>query len=89
MRPAVVVSTNRYNRSAAEMVIIVPITSKDKGISLHVAIVPPEGGVKYPSWAMCDQVRSVSRTRLQNRWGSVSPATLEQINDRLRIVLNL
>lgn len=83
------VSMTRYNASAAELVIVVPITSKDKGIPLHVQIMPPEGGVAYLSWAMCDQIRAVSRLRLVRRWGSVSPATLSEISDRLRIVLNL
>ena len=88
-RPAVIVSATRFNLSAAELVIVVPLTSKNKGIPLHVPITPPEGGVKMPCWALCDQVRSVSRGRLLNRWGNVSPQTLEEINDRLRIVLNL
>jgi mRNA interferase MazF len=88
-RPAVIVSASRFNRSAAELVIVAPITSKDKKVPLHVLVMPPEGGVKYPSWVMCDQIRAISKRRLEKRWGSVSPPTLEQINDRLRVVLNL
>lgn len=35
-RPALVVSDDMFNHSLAEMIIVVPITSKDKGIPTHI-----------------------------------------------------
>ena len=43
-RPALVISTNGFNKSRADLVVVVPITSKDKGIPWHVPLQPPEGG---------------------------------------------
>ena len=88
-RPSLVISVDRFNRGPAELVVVLPVTSKGKGISWHVAIDPPEGGVTQPSYIKCEDVRSVSKTRLSDRWGSVSPATLDQVADRLKILLDL
>ena len=45
-RPALVVSANAFNKGPADLVVVLPITSKAKGIPLHVRVDPPEGGVK-------------------------------------------
>jgi mRNA-degrading endonuclease toxin of MazEF toxin-antitoxin module len=34
-------------------------------------------------------VRTISKDRLVTRWGTVSPATMSQVEDRLRILLHL
>jgi mRNA interferase MazF len=88
-RPAVVVSTDRFNKGAAELVVIVPLTTTERGIPLHVRIDPPEGGLKRRSFAKCEDVRSVSKERLLKRFGTVSRTTMDQISDRLRILLEL
>lgn len=88
-RPALVVSHNTFNKGPAELVVIVPLTGTFRGIPLHVEIKPPEGGVKKTSYAKCEDVRSVSKERLTRRWGSVSPATLAAVADRLRVLLDL
>ena len=41
-RPGLVISTNGFNKSPADLVVAVPITSKDKSIPWHVAIALPE-----------------------------------------------
>jgi mRNA interferase MazF len=88
-RPALVVSHTTFNRSAAELVVVVPLTTTYRGIPLHVRIDPPEGGVKSASFAKIEDVRSVSKERLTKRWGAVSEKTLAEVADRLRILLDL
>ena len=88
-RPALVVSTNGFNKSPADLVVVVPITSKDKNIPWHVLLQPPEGGTKTKSFLMCEAVRSVSHDRLVQRWGTVAAATLDDVEDRLRILFDL
>ncbi len=84
-----IVSANGFNKSPADLVVLIPIKSKDKGIPWHVAIAPPEGGVKTDSFMMCEAVRSVPKVRLAQRWGAVSAATLDDVEDRLRILFDL
>lgn len=88
-RPGLIVSVDRFNHGAAGLVVILPLTSKAKGIPFHVELSPPEGGVKDRSYIKCEEVRSVAKERLAERWGVVSPQTMEQVEDRLRILLNL
>jgi len=89
MRPALVISVDQFNHGAAELVVVIPITSKAKGIPLHVEVTPPEGGLTITSFAKCEDVRSISTTRLVRRLGIVSPQTIDLVEDRLRILLGL
>jgi mRNA interferase MazF len=88
-RPAVVISADRHNRGGSRLVIVVPVTTRQRGLPFHVAITPPEGGVRQPSFAKCEDIRSVSVVRLRQRWGNVSPHTMALIEDRLRTLLDL
>jgi mRNA interferase MazF len=89
MRPALVVSVDLFNHGAAELVVVIPITSKAKGIPLHVEVNPPEGGLTMNSFVKCEDLRSISTSRLVRRLGVVSPQTIELVEDRLRILLGL
>ena len=88
-RPVLVVSTDRFNQSPAELVVIVPVTSRDKGIPWHVGVSPPEGGLRSRSHLMCEAVRCVSRERLTRRLGQVDQTTMQAVNQRLRVLLEL
>ncbi len=88
-RPALIVSDDVFNSGPAGLVIVLPVTSQAKGIRTHVAVQPPEGGLKKPSFIKCEDVRSVSVERLGKRLGSVSPATMEAVAVRLRILMDL
>ncbi|MBM4245396.1 MAG: type II toxin-antitoxin system PemK/MazF family toxin [Deltaproteobacteria bacterium] len=88
-RPALIVSADILNASAADIVSIVPITSRDRGIRAHVAVEPPEGGLALRSWIMCGQVRTIARERLLGRIGAVAPRTLAMVSDRVRVLLDL
>jgi mRNA interferase MazF len=88
-RPALVISVDLFNAGPAELLVLLPITSRSKGIPLHVAITPPEGGLRRPSYVKCEDIRSVAKERLSSRLGTVSAETLAQVEDRLRILLGL
>ncbi|MCL6099146.1 MAG: type II toxin-antitoxin system PemK/MazF family toxin, partial [Bacteroidetes bacterium] len=45
IRPALIISDDFFNNSAAELVIVLPITSKKKGIPLHVQLSSKETGL--------------------------------------------
>lgn len=89
IRPALVVSADGFNHGRANLVIAVPLTTTRRGVPLHVQIDPPDGGVRETSYAMCEAVRSISTDRLDRHWGKVLPATLAQVEDRLRVVIDL
>jgi mRNA interferase MazF len=89
-RPVLVVSTDRFNDGPAELVVILPITSKAKGIPWHVGIKSGGStGLRTDSYAMVEAVRCVSRERLVKRFGKVPEATMTEIEMRLKILLEL
>ena len=88
-RPVVVISEDLFNQGPAGLVVVLPLTSTDRGIPMHVPIDPPEGGLKNRSVILCDSVRSISKERLTRHWGYISPVTLAAVEDRLRILMGL
>jgi mRNA interferase MazF len=89
-RPVLIISTNIFNHGPADLVFVLPLTRTDRRIPIHVPIDPPEGGVTARSFILCDAVRSITKDRLGPRpWGSVSRGTLRQVEDNLRILLEL
>lgn len=89
VRPALIVSVDALNAGPAGLVIGLPLTRTDRGIPSHILLVPPEGGVRSPSFIKCEGVRSLAKERLIERWGGVSATTLRQVDDWLRILLGL
>ena len=88
-RPGLVVSVDLFNHGPAGLVVLLPISTVAKGVPLHVQVNPPEGGLKQRSFVKCEDVRSVAKERLLRRVGAVSPHTMDGVEDRLRILLNL
>jgi len=88
-RPTLVVSVDRFNHARIGLVVIVPITTTIRNIPMHIEAFPPDGGLKHHSCIQCDQPRCVSRKRLVDRIGCVCRETMEQVEDRLRILLDL
>ncbi len=88
-RPALIVSINPFNHGPADLVIALPITSQAKNIPSHVLVQPPEGGLSYPSYIKCEDVRSISKGRLSKLLGMVTDQTMIAVEDRLQILLGL
>ena len=88
-RPALVLSVDEFNSGPADLVVVAPLTTTDRKIPWHVPVSPPEGGVRRPSFAKCEDVRSIARERLVDCWGMVSRAVMGDVEDRLRILLDL
>jgi len=88
-RPGLVVSVDLFNHGPAGLVVMLPISTVAKGIPFHVEVNPPEAGLKQKSFVKCEDVRSVSKERLLRRYGAVAARTMDAVEDRLRILLNL
>lgn len=86
-RPVLVVSTNRFNDWPVNLVIVVPITTRDRGFAHHIAIVG--GGLDRPSFAMPEYVRSIAQRRLQHRLGVATHSTVVTVDDWLRRITGL
>jgi mRNA interferase MazF len=88
-RPALIVTANAFNATAAGLVAVLPITSKPRPLPSRVRVTPPEGGLSMESWIITEQLRTVSKQRLISRLGSVTPSTMEAVETSLRFLLDL
>ncbi len=89
-RPALIISDDRFNRGRAGLVMAIPMTTRERGIPTHVAVSPPEGGVRVPSFLKCEDLRSISKERLvEGPWGVLSLRTMAAVEERLRLLLVL
>lgn len=69
LRPAIVVGTAFACLIPNQLAFVVPCTTADRQLPFH----PPVASLGRPSFAMCDQLKSISRQRLARR----HPARLE------------
>lgn len=88
-RPTLVVSVDKFNHGPADLIVVLPITSKDKKQPIHVPVKPPEGGLSMLSFVKCEDIRSVAKQRLKQFYGTVSAQTMAEVEKRIQILLNL
>jgi mRNA interferase MazF len=88
-RPAVVVSADRLNVSAAGVVIVVPCTTRERGLPSHVELDPEKTGLDETGYAKCEDVKSISDYRLISRLGNVDEEALFAVTRSLRFLLDL
>jgi mRNA interferase MazF len=74
-RPAVIVGSEDHCRFPIGMALVIPLTTKDRGLPHHVPIRSPEAGLKQPSWARTEDIRAVSTGRFTR------PAPLGRLSD--------
>src|SRR5262245_50964562 len=77
-RPCIVISNDQFNNGSSGLLIIVPLTTKNKKIPCHILIQPKDGGVKESCFAVCEQLRCISIDRLVTRWGHMHNGKIMQ-----------
>ena len=70
VRPVLIVQNDLGNRFSPT-VIVLPLTSRQGKVPFrtHVPLLPPMGGVSRPSVILCEQVRTLEKSRLRQRMG--------------------
>ena len=87
-RAFVVVSRQVIIDSKFSTVICAPVFTSGEGLSTQVPI-GPEEGVKHASWIMCDNLVSLRKADLTNYVGSLSRAKVANLNNALKMALDL
>ncbi len=78
-RPAVVVQNDLANQSSPTVTVVPLSTKVDRIYPFQVLLAAGEGGLPRASKALCEQIRSVSRQRLQRCLGTLSAERLAEI----------
>jgi mRNA interferase MazF len=93
-RPAVIVSNDRANATATRLgrgvITVVPVTSNiAKVYPFQVLLPAATTGLAVDSKAQVEQIRSVATERLLGRLGRVSVVEMQQLDEALRLHLEL
>ena len=93
-RPAIIVSNDRANASAARVgrgvVTVVPVTSNvTRVFGFQVLLRAELTGMRVDSKAQAEQVRSVAVERLGPVLGRLPAAVMDELDDALRLHLQL
>jgi mRNA interferase MazF len=88
-RPVLVLSVDFFNAGPADLVVVLPLTSTQRDLSLHVKVSKGDGATRNDRVILCEAIRSVSKDRLISRWGMLSHEVMAEVEDRLRILLDL
>lgn len=89
-RPAIVVSDPEVSADQRfPMICVVPVTSTPGSGALYPALSPGESGLVRTSYALIDQVRAVSKTRVLTVFGRIRREELDAIDNGLYLFLGL
>lgn len=84
-RPAVIVSNDSCNRHGTRVVVL-PITSNVSSLFPGEALINVKG---KQGRALGDQIRSIDKSRLKARVGTLTPAEMTRVDEALAITLAL
>lgn len=88
-RPALVLGPPETFGPRFPYVIVSPLTTAARGLSLHVEVEPtPDTGLDSISYVQCELIRSVNRNRLIHRLGAIDPAISGEVASVIRTLLN-
>ena len=88
-RPCLILSVNKFNHGPADLVVVVPITSRYKKIASHVRVPAGEANLTEDSYIKCEEVRCISKQRLTTHWGPVAPGTMRTVEQLVKVILGL
>lgn len=87
-RPALVVSIDAINDLCPD-VLLIPITTKPGPLRVQLAAPPETTGLEHDSYAKCESVGPVHKSRLKRRIGEVPKPAMQAVDDGIRKVLGI
>jgi mRNA interferase MazF len=88
-RPAVIISADRLNESRAGITIVIPCTTRRRGLPSHVEIDADASGLDAITCAKCDDIKSISDERLISRLGAAAPAEMFRMTQAVGFLIGL
>jgi mRNA interferase MazF len=89
-RPCIVVSNPLVIEDQRfPMVAVVPITATAGEGALYPLLRPGSSGLRKPSYALIDQIRTIDKRRVRAAYGEVSASEMAAIDDGVRLFLGL
>lgn len=88
-RPALVLGPPDTFGPGFPFVMVTPLTTTRRGLSLHVEVEPTdESGLDEVSYIQCELLRSINRRRLVHRLGTINPDVSLRVSSVVKTLLN-
>ena len=88
-RPAIVLGPPEWFGTDFPLVIVAPLTTTHRGLSLHVEVsANAQTGLSNDSYVQCELLRAVNTRRLLHKLGAVGPDTSSQVCEIVKTLLN-
>lgn len=88
-RPALVVGPPDTFGPEFPFVIVIPLTSRHRALSLHIEVEATETtGVDETSYVQCELLRSINHNRLIHRLGAITHETSSQVSAIVKTLLS-
>ena len=89
-RPALVIGPPEAFGTDFPFVIVTPLTTTPRGLSLHVEVEASDtSGLDEVSYVQCELIRSINRNRLIDRLGAFFPYVRYQVATVITSLLNI
>ena len=89
-RPAVVVSDPEVSSDQRfPMICVVPVTATPGTGALYPVLAPGDSGLSRASYALIDQLRTISKSRVRSVHGQIHPSELKALDKGLYLFLGL
>ncbi len=90
-RPALIVQTDAANTNPRyPNTVVAAVSTSGRAIATHVPLTPSaQNGLPAPSFVKCEQLFTLSKSRLLARLGQLDPGELAQVDTALRQSLDL
>ena len=89
-RPVLVVSNNKGNKYAPTVTVVMLSSKTDRHkLPTHVYLNNHKGGLQKDTIVLCEQLRTINKSRLTKKVGSLDDFMMNLINRRLRISLGI
>ena len=88
-RPALVIGPPDTFGPGFPFVIVTPLTTTRRGLSLHVEVeANADTGIDHTSYVQCELIRSINRNRLVHRLGGIDPKVSNRVATIIKTLLN-
>ena len=88
-RPVLIIQNDIGNLYSPVLIVAALSSGERARYDVEVEVRAPEGGLHHDSLVLLNQIRTIDKRRVGRYWGRLSTATMERVDDAIRISLGL
>ncbi len=88
LRPVVIIQNDTGNKYSPTLIVIPMTSQKKRYVPTHVDV-GTEGGLTKSSTVLCEQIKTIDKSRLIKHIGTFTSNTMQRINQALCISMGL